>query len=220
MKIFITGGPTWIKIDEVRILTSIFTGRTAVFLAEKFREKGDLVTLAVNPGRISSELAALDKSINVRPFYYFGELKKILMEELGDNYYDAVVHNAAVSDYRLKHTFKGKFGSNKKQWELKLSPTVKLISLTRKIAKQSVLVQFKLETDRKYLLDRAVKSMDRNNSDIVVANALSELKKGYRAFILDRRGVSEKVCSKDDMAERLRIRIKQLTEEKNNPPRT
>lgn len=221
MKVFITGGATWVKIDEVRILTSVFTGRTAVFLADKFRKKGDRVTLAVNPARISPELAALDKSIDIKPFYYFEELRKILKKELTGNSYDAVIHNAAVSDYLLNSPFKGKFESNKKQWNIKLSPAVKLISLTRNMAKQSILVQFKLEANGKYLIDRAVKSMEKNNSDMVVANALSGLKEGkYRAFILDRQGIREEVPSKNLMAERLRIRIEGLLKEKNNPPRT
>ena len=36
MKVLITGGATWIKIDVVRIITNIFTGKTALFLAKEF----------------------------------------------------------------------------------------------------------------------------------------------------------------------------------------
>ena len=49
MKVLITGGPTWVKIDEVRIITNIFTGRTALFLAKEFKRRKYDVTLIINP---------------------------------------------------------------------------------------------------------------------------------------------------------------------------
>jgi len=36
MKILISGGSSWVKIDSIRVITNIFTGKTAYYLAKRF----------------------------------------------------------------------------------------------------------------------------------------------------------------------------------------
>ena len=70
MKILITAGSTWIGIDEVRILTNRFTGKTGLYLAQELKKKGYLVTLLINPhctGKI--------KGLRAVYYRYFYELK-------------------------------------------------------------------------------------------------------------------------------------------------
>ena len=38
MKVLITAGPTWIKVDDVRVITTIFSGNTGIFLAKNFKK--------------------------------------------------------------------------------------------------------------------------------------------------------------------------------------
>ncbi|UCD15411.1 MAG: hypothetical protein JSV34_06775, partial [Candidatus Omnitrophota bacterium] len=181
MKVLITAGPTWVKIDEVRVLTNIFTGRSGIFLGKEFKKKNCSVTLLINSSH-SDKI----KGIKVIPFKYFDDFKKKVISQLKDKEYDAIIHSAAVSDYKLKTVFKGKVASSKKELTLKLVPAEKVIKQMRALAKKAVFVQFKLEVRRKGLIDKAYRSLRENRSDFVVANALEDLKGGYKAFIIDK----------------------------------
>ena len=64
-KILITGGPSWVKLDAIRIITNVFTGSTSVLLAREFAKEGHQVTLLVNPQRAEG-LRKL-KGVNVIP---------------------------------------------------------------------------------------------------------------------------------------------------------
>ena len=49
IRVLVTAGATWVKVDEVRILTNRFTGKTGLSLAEGLKKKGYRVTLLANP---------------------------------------------------------------------------------------------------------------------------------------------------------------------------
>lgn len=192
-KILITAGPTWIKVDEVRILTSIFSGNTGIFLARNFKKKGYKVTLLVNSPYL--EKAKL-KGIKILNFRYFDDFKAKIIKELKSVSYDTIIHSAAVSDYKLAKTFEGKLASGRKSLALRLLPAEKIIKLIRKLQDNATLVQFKLEVKRKALLAKAFKSLCENNSDFVVANALEDLRLGYKSFLIDRNRNKIRINSK------------------------
>ncbi len=199
MRILISAGPTWIKIDDIRIITNIFTGRTGLFLAEEFAKKRSNVTLLINPHCIKN----LPRNMKVVPFFYFEELKSKLEKELKNNFFDVIIHTASVSDYKLKRSFKGKVVSGKKEFILKLTPTPKLIKIIRRLAKDSFLIQFKLEIKREKLIKKAFKSLKENKSDLVVANALEDLRLGYKAFVIDKDKNIKEVNSKKELFQTL-----------------
>ncbi|MCM8787924.1 MAG: hypothetical protein NC935_07750 [Candidatus Omnitrophica bacterium] len=182
MKILITAGSSWTKIDDIRILASIFTGKTGLYLAKRFEKKGDSVTLIINTHCIGNVCG----NFNLVRFRYFEELKENLSRQLKKNMYDAIIHTAAVNDYKLEKIFRGKISSCKKKLILRLIPTEKLIKLIRKLAPKSTLIQFKLEVTKDGLIDKAYKSLKDNKSDFVVANALEDLKRKYKAFFIDK----------------------------------
>ncbi|MEI8348806.1 MAG: phosphopantothenoylcysteine decarboxylase [Candidatus Omnitrophota bacterium] len=190
MNILITAGPTWVKIDEVRILTSIFTGKTGMYIARAFHQKGHRVTLLGNLRR------EMDRGVRVIPFTYFEDFKKKICRELMQGRYDVIIHSAAVSDYILRKPFSGKIPSGKIGLEVSLKPAEKIIRLIRRLTKKAIIIQFKLEIKRKGLLDKAYKSLVENKSDFVVANALEDLRRGYQAFILDKNRKMIRVSSK------------------------
>ncbi len=205
MKILITAGATWVKIDDVRILTNKFTGNTGLFLAKELSKKRHKVTLLVNPHCIADrDLSCSGKSrqMLVRTFRYFDEFKKELNCLLRSSRYDAIVHTAAVSDYSLRPD-RGKIPSGKKSITLKLEPTEKIVKTIRKRAPGAVLVQFKLEVTAKDLVEKAHKSLISNNSDIVVANALTQLKSGYRGLLVSRQKKVIAVNSSSQLANNL-----------------
>jgi len=199
MKVLITGGATWVKIDKVRILTNVFTGKTSVYLASYFARNKCKVTLLLNTHCIYK----LPKGIKTVPFRYFGDLKILLTKELKQNKYNLVIHTAAVSDYLFKRPFRGKIPSGKDKIKMELAPAPKLTNTIRHYAKNAYLIQFKLENSKSKLISRAKKSLAKNKFDAVVANALNDLSNNYRAYIINRKGVIKKVYSRRDLAKAL-----------------
>ena len=181
MKILVTAGATWSKIDDIRIITNRFTGKTGLYLAKELKKKGHSVTLVINPhcvGRV--------KGLKTVYYHYFEEFKERILRVLKENKYDAIIHTAAVSDYRVKNALRGKIPSRKKSFALSLVPTEKIIKMIRRKAKEAVLIQFKLQPKRRTIIEKAYKSLKENKSDFVVANALEDVYFGYRAFLIDR----------------------------------
>ncbi len=194
MRILVTAGATWIKIDAVRILTSIFTGRTGLYLAKKFKSEGYKVRLLLNPHCLGEV-----KDLEIVPFYYFADLKRKVLGELKRTSYDVIIHSAAVSDYQLKNPFKAKIPSGKERLILELFPTEKIIKLIRGLAPQAYLVQFKLEIDSTGLVHKAYASLQENKSDLVVANSLSDLKISYKAYLIDKEKRIVKISSREEL---------------------
>jgi len=194
MKILVTAGATWVKIDDVRIFTNRFTGRTGLYLAKGLKRRGHSVTLLINPhcvGRI--------RGIKTHYYHYFDDFKRQVTKLLKSNSFDAIIHTAAVSDYKLKKIHKGKIASSKKSLTLRLVPTEKIIKKIRSSAKKSLLIQFKLEAKRKGLIAKAYESLKSNKSDFVVANALLDLHGGYKGFLIDKKGEITFVNSKNSL---------------------
>ena len=181
MKILITAGATWVKIDDVRILTNKFTGKTGLYLAQQLKKKGHSVTFLINNHCIGKI-----KGLKVISYRYFDDLKNILTQQLKKSRYDAIIHMAAVSDYKVKNIKKGKIPSRHKKLLLQLVPAEKLVKKIRSLAKQSLLIQFKLEIKSRGLIEDDYQSLKENDSDFVVANALEDLKLGYKGAIISR----------------------------------
>ena len=181
MKVLITAGATWIKIDDIRVITNSFTGKTGLYLAKALKKKGHKVTLLANPHCLGPI-----KSLKTYSYRYFEDFKMLISKLLKGQCYDAIVHTAAVSDYRVKKPYPGKVVSGKKSLTLKLEPTEKIIKRIRRLASKSLLIQFKLEPKQRGIINKAYKSLRENRSDFVIANALEDLKTGYKGFLIDK----------------------------------
>jgi len=167
-------------VDDVRILTNRFTGKTGLYLAKGLKRKGHSVTLLINlhcVGKI--------EGLKVIPYQYFEEFKWEVAKAIKKQRYDAIIHNAAVSDYKLKKLLKGKIPSGRSR-SLKLVPTEKIIKRIRAKAPNSLLIQFKLEPKQRGIINKAYKSLRENRSDFVVANALEDMQAGYKGFLISK----------------------------------
>lgn len=180
MNILVTAGSTWAKIDAVRVLTNRFTGKTGLYLANSLAKKGHAVTLIIN-----AQAAGKAKSLKTLRFCYFDQFKKKLEAELKSARYDVIIHSAAVSDYLPKKARQAKISSGRKDLTIPLKPAPKLIKIIRRLAKDSLIIQFKLEAKQAGIVQKAYKSLKANNSDYVVANALESLGSGYKAYLID-----------------------------------
>lgn len=197
MNILITAGATNVKIDKIRVITNIFTGRTGLFLAKEFKKRNNEVTLIIN----SRWISRLPSNIKIITFSYFDDFRKIIENKLKNNFYDVIIHSAAVSDYRVKREFQGKISSKIKNLNISLVPTTKIIRCLRKLAPESFIVQFKLEIDSHRLIEKAYTSLIDNGSNLVVANAFCDLSNlHYQAFIIDKNKKVYKVNSKRSLA--------------------
>ncbi|MFA7677286.1 MAG: phosphopantothenoylcysteine decarboxylase [Candidatus Omnitrophota bacterium] len=180
MKVLITAGATWVKIDEARILTNRFSGKTGLYLAKALKNKGHKVTLIINPhcvGEVKGPKAVC--------YHYFSEFKAQVLKCLREEKFDAIIHTAAVSDYCPKNTFKGKAPSGKSKLRLELVPLPKVITSMRRLAPKAKIIQFKLQANRKNLIQAAFRSLKENKSDFVVANSLKDLSSGCKRFVIN-----------------------------------
>lgn len=106
-RILITGGPTNEYIDEVMKITNMSTGALSVTLAEYFLNHGDQVCLIINHRVNVDNLITMPHSKENLKFHWVettDEMLKALKSESA-NPYDAVIHAAAVGDYRAEFSF-------------------------------------------------------------------------------------------------------------------
>ena len=182
----VTAGPTWVAIDRVRVLTSIFSGRLGVTIAREAARQGASVVLLMGPGR--ADTSRLDRErVRLRRFVYFEELQEMVEQELTSSTYDIIIHSAAVSDFRPRHAGDGKISSMTDSLSIDLVPTAKIVDRIRELAPSAFLVKFKLEVGKseKELLDIGYASLRESNADLMVANDLDQMKHRHTAYIID-----------------------------------
>ncbi|MEI7998329.1 MAG: phosphopantothenoylcysteine decarboxylase [Candidatus Omnitrophota bacterium] len=190
MRVLITCGPTWVAIDDVRVISNHSTGEMGHLIAQFFIDSGAQVTLL--EGQVTHSWA--HQSVKLIKYRFFDELQKLLKVELEEKY-DCVIHAAAVSDFNLAKTAKGKVDSAK-SLVLSLIPATKLINDIKKTAPKVFLVGFKLEPNLKESkIEQETRGLfDKAHCDLVVANSVDG---GYRGFVVDARAkVLAKAVSK------------------------
>ncbi|MFA6384286.1 MAG: phosphopantothenoylcysteine decarboxylase [Candidatus Omnitrophota bacterium] len=197
-RILITAGPTWVALDPVRVISNTASGETGRLLAQALAKHGAKVTLLLGPGE-SPDPGARIKIIR---FQFFDDLKKLLKDELLRQY-DAIIHSAAVSDYKPETMAHSKIKSSIKSWTCKLVRTPKLIDRIKKVAPNSFALGFKFDprTTRNSLLKAADRLMRSSNVDAVVANTVINGK--YQAYIVTPGNVSGCIGSKNDLVKKL-----------------
>jgi len=194
-KILITAGPTWVPIDDVRVISNTSSGEMGVLLAREARACGMDVDVILGPVTYGFCL----KGVRVARFKYFDELLKQVSATLARRSYDIILHAAAVSDYLLKPV-PGKISSANPQLILRLTPAPKLIDVMRRLNPKAFLVMFKLEgkvTDA-VLLKRSLEAMKKAAADLVIANRFEG--GHYRGFILGSKNILAKSASKRALA--------------------
>ena len=103
MNLLVTAGNTLVLIDRVRAITNIFTGRTGAQIALHAHARGHAVTLLTSHPEAAAELhggALPSQRWAVVPYRTFDDLQARMEECIRPSGLDAVVHCAAVSDYR------------------------------------------------------------------------------------------------------------------------
>jgi len=184
-KVLVTAGPTVEKIDPVRVMTNISTGKTGTLLASELVSAGAKVTLVYGPGTAEPPKGA--KIIHVKTISeMFSAVKKELRKK-----FDVVILAAAVSDFIPKNS-NSKIKSNRST-TIKLTRAPKIIDYIKKIHK-GILIGFKAEANisKKELVFRARKKLKESDADMMIANDIGS---GYNnsdyneVFLVDSKNV-------------------------------
>jgi phosphopantothenoylcysteine synthetase/decarboxylase len=201
MRLLVTAGSTQTPIDQVRCITTPFSGRTGTGIALRARDRGHFVTLLTSHPAVVSELAGQPSAgpWTVLVYQTFDDLAALMEQEIRGAGLDAVIHCAAVSDYRSAGVYApgpgsrleadgawsagatlvdrsaGKIKSDEAELWLRLERTPKLIDRVRADwGFRGVLVKFKLEVGLgdDELLAIAERSRLQSAANLMVANTL------------------------------------------------
>jgi phosphopantothenoylcysteine synthetase/decarboxylase len=109
MKILITAGNTQTPIDDVRVITNVFSGRTGSLIALAAHQRGHSVCLLTsNPELVAQHKPSSDQALgewDVQSYRTFDDLQLLMERQIRSNSFDAVIHSAAVSDFELAGIF-------------------------------------------------------------------------------------------------------------------
>jgi phosphopantothenoylcysteine decarboxylase / phosphopantothenate---cysteine ligase len=218
-RILVTGGPTWVRIDAVRHLGNVSSGRTGLVIAREAAARGAEVTLLLGPGR-ACPTDEDRRRLDVVDFETFDDLHHLLLERLRAHRYDALIHSAAVSDYRPVVEETGKLSSDAEELVIRLRRTPKIVDEVKRLDPEILLVKFKLQVGKNEseLLEIARQSQQRSSADLIVANDLQSITATrHRAYLVDGDDVLACTETTAQLAERLMSEIE--TRLKGRSPR-
>ena len=161
--VLITAGRTEEAIDPVRYISNRSSGKTAVALASVFLANGYSVEVVAGP--MEAEFPGGAAVHRVRSAC---EMHRAVMERLSGA--DALVHCAAVADYRPKDPAQSKIKDSRNQLVLELVPNPNILrdSVAAKKPNQ-VVVGFALETD--HFEEHAQEKLRKSGADALLLNA-------------------------------------------------
>lgn len=203
-RVLVTAGPTWEPIDAVRHVSNFATGGLGLLLARHFAGEGAEVTLLLGPGR-TCPTDADRRALRVVDFVTFDDLHALVRGEVGSGGYDAMVHTAAVGDFRPERVEPEKVGSAG-EWLLRLVPTPKIVDEVKELAPEMLLVKFKLEVGRTRdeLLATGAASRAASRAELIVVNDRAALGPDrHPALIMDEGGLVGETETRAQLAERL-----------------
>ena len=162
-RVLITAGRTEEAIDPVRYISNRSSGKTAVALASVFLANGYSIEVVAGPME-----AQFPGGATVHRVRSACEMHQAVMERLSGA--DALVHCAAVADYRPKDPAQSKIKDSRSQLVLELVPNPNILrdSVAAKRPNQ-VVVGFALETD--HFEEHAQEKLRKSGADALLLNA-------------------------------------------------
>jgi len=203
-KVIITAGGTVEKIDEVRFIANRSSGKMGVALAEECYLRGADVLLLRAKSSVKPRYLIKEKIFETAE-----DLFLLVKENIKNT--DIFFQTAAVSDYKVDESFKGKI-SSEKSFDLKLVPQIKIVDQIKKISPKTVLVAFKAVygLGEKLLIQEGLKKLKESKADVVIANDISRDDRGFESdnnevYIVSANGSVKKIplTSKREVAKRI-----------------
>ena len=233
-KLLLTAGRTEEAIDPVRYISNRSSGKTAVALASVFYANGFEVEVVAGPME-----AAFPGGVAVTRVKSAREMHDAVMARLAEA--DAVVHCAAVADYRPAHAADEKIKDSRSQLTIELVPNPNILrdctaarasrnqnagasrdqnaSCNQNASiKRQVIVGFALETD--HFAEHAAEKLKKSGADALLLNAPVASDSGFGrdcvryALVRPGEGVPEmKMGGKVELAQEIeRFVLDKLTE--------
>lgn len=187
MKVMLTAGPTYEKIDPVRFIGNYSSGKMGYAIAEELAKRGFKVELISGPVKLSIS----HKNINVTKVESAADMYKACCEIFPKC--DAGIMCAAVADFTPADRSDEKI-KRKGEMTITLKPTQDIAAEMGRIKKENqTLVGFALETNDEIL--NAEGKLERKNLDFIVLNSLNDKGAGFmhdtnKITILEKGGVS------------------------------
>lgn len=197
-RILVTGGPTPVQIDNVRLITNRFTGQLGTAIADELTLRGAKVRFVLgNTGLVPPGYIECARARN------FDEYRDAVLDALGEGDYVAGIFSAAVADYKPREVVEGKIPSGGALQSLELVPTEKVIDLVRERFPDVPMVSFKYQEklDHEQLMRIAQERVDKGHL-AVVANRGEEVgPKGEQiAHIVSAGAEPERFVDKSEIA--------------------
>lgn len=239
-KILVTGGSTWVPIDNVRVITNVFGGTTGYRIAIQAAKMGADVTLLLGPHRIEETTVFIDEPVDdvlekmrkyilerekiakaggrleIIHYDYFQELMDLMEKHISSKRFHTVIHSSAVADYAPTKQ-EGKISSGLDELYIKTIPTPKIISHIKDWDPDVYLVQFKLEVGltEQDLIAKAVAGIKKNRADLAVANNKAGTSATTAAaYLVEKDGGFVKIDTREEMYEGLLNEVAQKIKEK------
>lgn len=172
-KVVVTAGPTRIWLDDVRYISNPSTGKMGIEIALEAVNRGADVTLILGP----TNLPVYNSNIKIEAIETPQDIKKVIEKQ---KKIDVFISAAAIGDYQPEKQ-KGKIPSKQESLVLKLKPTPKIIEYVKQKFPKARIVGFKAEVDatKNELIEKAQKSLENYQIELVVANFLDKPYQGF-----------------------------------------
>lgn len=165
MKILVTAGPTYERIDPVRFIGNYSTGKMGFAIAKALADGGHDVILVAGPVQLTVNHERIER-IDVESA---AEMYDAVMSHFGS--VDGAVLCAAVADFTPEEVAVTKIKRLDDDLVIRLRPTRDIAASVGAIKRNDqFLVGFALETNDE--LAHAVEKMRRKNLDFIVLNSL------------------------------------------------
>ncbi|MEC8624154.1 MAG: bifunctional phosphopantothenoylcysteine decarboxylase/phosphopantothenate--cysteine ligase CoaBC [Bdellovibrionota bacterium] len=205
--ILVTGGPTPVPIDGIRILTNHFTGKLGGLIAEELTLRGSDAFLINGAGTYNPPLW-----LNFKNIKSYEEYKEFVLKVLEEGSFTAGIFSASVADYAPKKMGNGKIKSGQSSLRIDLSPTEKVIEKVSALYKELYMVTFKYEENLTHdeLMEKARARL--NEYPIIMANRKEDFEKEGEQVIwsVTKEEEAQKIVGKKNIA----VKIADLLEKK------
>lgn len=216
MNVLITSGGTTERIDNVRSISNMSTGRLGSVIANAFSADSAIDKIYY----ICAKNSVMPESDQCEVIYAnsVSDLENAVKDVLSRASIDIIIHSMAVSDYRVKSVTTvsaltgksestiskdGKISSNVDDMVLLMERTPKVISLFKELSPGSTLVGFKLldNVELETLIDRGFDVLTKNECSFVLANDLKEItSENHIGYLIDKDKNITQYMSKSDIA--------------------
>ncbi len=194
-KVLIIGGSTAEPLDDVRCLTNVSSGKTAVALATSSFFQGANVKLWY--GQSNTPIPSFIPSDR---FNTIADLKNMIHKESLDEY-DLIVVCAALADF-IPEKKDGKICSDQDDLTLTCKKAEKILPLIKNKVSTSKIIGFKLAESKKTAIEKAKQLLTSSSIDAVIANTITSIGSSDQTiWIIDHSGdFTEYSGSKDEVA--------------------